>query len=398
MIGRAIAALAFALTLGLTTQAAAQDASLPRLSRELPEQFTALPDARAAWVAARPTGYAQMVLPVLLDGVPVNAVIDTGAPFSVIDEEYAFEHSYGVRPAAATAPGARPLPASVPIRSLRFGGAERAGGRLYVSRLSSFGLFGLDVPVILGNDFLACCALELDYEHGRGRMMPSGARPIAGVEVAIGLAPGKDYYFTAVGLGGKSIDSVMIDTGGSGSLSLSAASWAAAAMPPPPSSIKLLTVSGPRVAGRTQIDALMLGATVVRGVGTTVLPDDVGLLDASRAKGLIGAGLLQRFHVLIDIGAKRMILGARDVPMGPDAKNTSGMQLARDGDADLVMHVLRNSPAERAGIKTGDRICAINGKPVAQSPNGWGSGMPGEMWALTLCDARSITLTLAEFY
>src|ERR1700760_3893734 len=106
--------------------------------------------------------------------------------------------------------------------------------------------------------------------------------------------------------GGKPIGSVMVDTGGGGALMVSEANWAAAGLPPPPTTIKLLVLSGPRVARAAPLGPLVLGGATVRGVGTTILPGDAGLLDASHANGVIGANLLQRFHVVIDVAAGRM--------------------------------------------------------------------------------------------
>lgn len=392
-------AAALAAMLALAAPAEAQRASQPRLSQELPQHFTELPGAKSTWLDARNTGYAQIVLPVMLDGVTVNAVIDTGAPFSVIDSDYAFEHSYAVTDSKVVASDGQPasLP-TTPIRTLRFSGAERAGGLLRVANLSSFRAFGLDVPLILGNDFLACCALELDFEHAKGRLLATGARPVTGFDVPLHFAPGNRYFFTDMQVDGKAIGSVMVDTGGGGALMVSEAYWAAAGLPPPPTTIKLLVLSGPRVAGRAQLDALMLGGATIHGVGTTILPGDAGLLDASHANGVIGANLLQRFHIVIDATAGRMILAPRDMPLGPDAKSTSGVQLTRDGDAVLIFHVFSHSPAERAGLKTGERICSINGQPAAMAPLDWASGMPGRTIQLTLCDDRMVALTLAEFY
>jgi C-terminal processing protease CtpA/Prc len=50
----------------------------------------------------------------------------------------------------------------------------------------------------------------------------------------------------------------------------------------------------------------------------------------------------------------------------PQPYNRTGLQLAKKTDASFVVaFVLANSPASEAGLKAGDRIVAIDGKPVA---------------------------------
>lgn len=369
-------------------------------AQSTPPRFTALPGKDPAWVAAQPDGHVQLVLPVELDGRTVHAVIDTGAPFSVIDRDYAEANGYFASFARGDLVDGRPTAlATVGIGTLGFAGVERAGGRLRVANLGGFRTMGFDVPLILGNDFLSCCAVQLDFEHGRARLLRSGARPVAGREVPIRYSPDKAYYFASVGLGdGHAVDRILVDTGGGGGLVLSEASWAAAGMAPPPTSIRILSVSGPRVFGRAQLARLTIGDAALDGVSTTIQPGDTGLLGVARANGVIGAAVLQRFHVVIDIGAGRMILAPRDKAVGADPKNTSGLQVAPDGGQALVFHVQRNSPAERAGMKTGDTICTLDGRPMGEAPRGWASGAPGAVLELGLCDGRTVPLVLAEFY
>lgn len=375
-------------------------ASPPAAAQEAAPRFTALPGNDPAWVAAQPSGHVQLVLPVELDGRTVRAVIDTGAPFSVIDRDYAEGRGYLASFARGDIANGRPTALStVGVKTLRFAGVERAGGRLRVANLGGFRTMGFDVPLILGNDFLSCCAMQLDFEHGRARLLRSGTQPIAGREVPIRYSPDKAYYFASVGLGdGHAVDRMLVDTGGGGGLVLSEASWAAAGMAPPPTSIRVLNVSGPRIFGRAQLARLTIGDAAVEGVSTTIQPGDTGLLNAARANGVIGAAVLQRFHVVIDIGAGRMILALRGKAVGADPKNTSGLQVAPDGAQTLVFHVQRNSPAERAGMKTGDTICTLDGRPIAEAPRGWASGAADTMLQLGLCDGRTVPLTLAEFY
>jgi len=96
---------------------------------------------------------------------------------------------------------------------------------------------------------------------------------------------------------------------------LSEANWAATGLPPPSTSIRMLAVSGMRIVGRAQLEALMLGDAPVRGVGTSIMPADTGVLNGTRAGGSIGATLLRRFHVVIDIAACLSFLCVTALPL-----------------------------------------------------------------------------------
>src|SRR5207247_9968952 len=49
-----------------------------------------------------------------------------------------------------------------------------------------------------------------------------------------------------------------------------------------------------------------------------------------------------------------------------DRFSRAGVQLARYGDDVEAMQVLPDSPAARAGLREGDRLTAIDGKPILE--------------------------------
>ncbi|MCA9139024.1 MAG: PDZ domain-containing protein [Planctomycetales bacterium] len=49
----------------------------------------------------------------------------------------------------------------------------------------------------------------------------------------------------------------------------------------------------------------------------------------------------------------------------PPADATAGMSIIQDGSAKIVVRVKHNSAAYDAGIQPGDRIEAVNNKPIA---------------------------------
>ena len=128
-----------------------------------------------------------------------------------------------------------------------------------------------------------------------------------------------------------------------------------------------------------------------------------GFSDAVGAQGRIGTGLLQRYRVLLDPRAGRMVFTPGPDADQPPVRSTSGLLLGLDKDRLRVVHVMRGSPAAAAGWRSGDLICRIDGKPIPadyadSALSSWSTGTPGRTVTLGLCDGATRSLTLRQFY
>jgi C-terminal processing protease CtpA/Prc len=109
--------------------------------------------------------------------------------------------------------------------------------------------------------------------------------------------------------------------------------------------------------------------------------------------------LLRRFRVFLDYERSRLVLeksGSFDEPFASDA---SGLTLVAEGaelDRVRVAGVVRGSPGEEAGIRAGDRILTVDGKPVADLPELNRKFLEvGRRWALHLDrDGRGVEVRL----
>ncbi|HEV2205308.1 MAG TPA: PDZ domain-containing protein [Candidatus Acidoferrales bacterium] len=88
----------------------------------------------------------------------------------------------------------------------------------------------------------------------------------------------------------------------------------------------------------------------------------------TKLAGVIGAGFLQRFDIVFDYPHKQIIFDVNANFKNYDEEDKSGIALVASGPGLKtlqVVHVAPNSPAGRAGIKTGDVIAGIDDEPAA---------------------------------
>jgi len=91
-----------------------------------------------------------------------------------------------------------------------------------------------------------------------------------------------------------------------------------------------------------------------------------GGLMASDTAGLIGADILRQFNITFDYGRESVTFQKNHHYGSRSTFDRVGVWLGQDGGAFSVIDVVSGSPAEKAGIKTGDKILAIDGKPTGE--------------------------------
>jgi predicted metalloprotease with PDZ domain len=92
-----------------------------------------------------------------------------------------------------------------------------------------------------------------------------------------------------------------------------------------------------------------------------------GPLNEVERHGILGAKVLKRFRVIFDYTNERMILEPNAKLESPFTFNNTGLMplpWVAGAPSLEVADVIASSPAQAAGIEVGDRITAINGRPV----------------------------------
>jgi hypothetical protein len=125
-------------------------------------------------------------------------------------------------------------------------------------------------------------------------------------------------------------------------------------------------VGGPARSLVSRAKLLRLGAVEVTDVVTELSSQKKGAFTDIYVAGNVGGGVLKRFNITFDYGKQRLIFERNANDAKPDVYDRAGMWLNLSGDAFEVMDVVAGGPAAEAGLKVGDRVLAIDGRPVGQ--------------------------------
>lgn len=362
-------------------------------------------DAETRWVPFELTPGNQLRFTMTVDGRPATAILDTGVSYSVLSRRFAERAALKVRPGGnATAIGGVVDIGWTPTATIAMGGLTRRGGGLTVATLPAIATGSADaVDLLVGRDLTGGFALDIDYAGRRFRLLPSGRLPFRGFAAPLSISRDRLVYVSEITLGAARLRPMVVDTGDGSSVTVTAGGWANARLP----GIRTTTAVSFGLAGAVTstigiVPTLRLGELTARNVEIRVEPAG-GFSDSIEAAGRIGSGFLQNYRVLLDPTAGRMILSPVPHADQPPVRSTSGLLVGVARDRLKVLHVMQGGPAQAAGWKEGDMICAIDGQTIlADYPTSplasWSAGTPGRTVTLRMCDGTERKLTLRDFY
>ena len=393
-----------ALFLPLTLLIAAA-AAPPIAPGAVPPTARLAPDSARQWVPFTLTPGNQVSFTASFDGKPLTAILDTGLSYSVLSRDYVRKAGIKVTQQgdATVIGGVVPIGwAATPMLSV--GGLTRRGGEIAVAEVPTLAAGGgQSIDLLVGPDLLAGYALDIDYASSRFRLLPSGQLPFRGASAPLRTSPLTNIYLTDGALGDHPLHPLVVDTGDGSMLTLAHRAWTAAEPDPPPmTTATAYGLGGAVVTGLAIVPHLRLGDLDARQIEVRIEPQG-GFSDAVGAEGRIGTGLLQRYRVLLDPRAGRMVLAPGPLADRPPVRSTSGLLLGFEKDRLRVMHVMRGSPAAATGWRQGETICSVDGQAIPgdypdNALSHWSVGAPGRTVTLGLCDGQTRKLTLRNFY
>lgn len=344
----------------------------------------------------------KIFIDVAVNGRPVQAMVDSGASYSGIDARLA--ETLGIV-ARGRRVSLRHVQGSSGGRwaedvSLTVAGQSRTGPMM----VTDFGLLTASVlhpiVVLLGADFLGRYVAEFDFDAGRltlhdrqGFSGPSAAT-LTPLSRPRGLSGEATPMTAPVVVEGATVQA-LVDTGSQSPLIVS-----------PPVARRLSLLEG-RVVSTSPIGGIggtspgriaSLKTLALGNQAFTDVPVQVTAKPLARVEANLGLDVLSRFHLWLDLAGDRMWLKARgDQP--PFAKNLLGFFGMPDGDDDIrITFVAANSPADRAGLKEGDVVARIDGKPANAAQLALTAAPAGTVLRLTLASGQTRTLTMAPYY
>jgi predicted aspartyl protease len=319
-----------------------------------------------------------IILQVKVNGSsPLSFILDTGASASVINESRVKElglQSQGQ--AAATTQGGSTEASFIRDVSLNLSGVEFPHMTLVAIRLSGLeaGL-GRSVDGILGYEIFNRFVVEIDYASktvtfyepqsyrysGRGEVLPiiiEDNTPFVRAKVAAADKQSFEGTF-------------LINTGLTGTLAFNSPFVVQNKLLELIPNTKAITF-GSIIAGGSsgrigRVRSLQFGGFVISNPVANFSQDTTGDDSDVEYAGMIGSEVLRRFKLITDYSRKRITLEPNERFSAAYEFDMSGASLAAGGEGFKIFKVrslIEDSPAAAAGLRVGDIVTAINGRPT----------------------------------
>ncbi|MDR0793014.1 MAG: aspartyl protease family protein [Chitinophagaceae bacterium] len=223
---------------------------------------------------------------------------------------------------------------------------------------------GIKIDGIIGYGFLKNHIVSLDYENQHLHVFLPGAYrypkngyllrigqqsiPVIKIESKDNVVEESNYYF---------------DTGAGLCILYSEESIQKFSLLKPRRKRYVTTTSG--LGGLKQMDmtvvkSIKLGAYKFRNVPVYIFNDTYNLTTYPSLNGVVGNGLLHRFNIVFNYPKKEIFLKPNTIYHEVFDYSYTGMQLGLEDAGIVVEDVIKNSPADKAGIQVGDIIITIN--------------------------------------
>jgi len=319
---------------------------------------------RHVWVKAAVNG-----------GPPADFIFDTGASITVIDSAYAARIALPTegrqQGQGAGAVGSASFAA---LQSLRVAGEDGDGIEMQDVKVAVLNVNGFLAPYfwrdcagIVGFDVVNRFVDEIDYDARLLTFHDPKAFQYAGKGTAIPMTLAGHTPVVKMKLDDTYEGDFRVDVGSGSTVDLHAPFVKQYGLAEKAG--KSVEVMGGGFGGTftnrmVRMKKLEIGPYSWREPLVSLSQATAGAFTSEDYAGNIGNRLLERFKVTLDYDRRQLWLEPGRLYPRRDPFTRAGLQLGKFADTVKVMAVLEGSPAEQAGLKAGDVVTALDGKPI----------------------------------
>jgi hypothetical protein len=315
----------------------------------------------------------------IINGHPALLIVDSGSGISVLDTSFVREAGVELSERSAEVKGTAGTTVRLgTARSVQLGGTELSGVAIASVPLDAVrGFVGHDIRGTLGFDLFDQYVVDIDYAAHTLTLSEPATYVYHGIGVSVPLTVSRRVPVLSASLTTRTQGTIPAHL----HLDLGASGYALRLATPFVRAHSLMTdtttmrgVLGVGVGGLIKGDLLRLPALALGGITvhrpSTALSREVSgaFGESAETDGAIGASVWSRMHLIVDYSRSHVILEPRGDLETPDAVSGTGISIAEDvhGTRALrVAYVLEPSAGASAGVRAGDELIAIDGRPVS---------------------------------
>ena len=389
-----IAALLLTAAAGLAAQAAMPQIATPTVTAVA---------GRSATIPFELYRGNRMILSGRINGVETPMMLDSGAGVTTLNMSFARKIGLtGGQKIDALGTGGEQEAELYQDVTIEAGNLKLSGATVVAIDLSQIEkAVGRPIPAVLGRELFVNSVIGIDFDLGKMSLSPSRGFVAPAGATEVKLKREGTLHFMPVSLGGLPPVEAAFDLGNGGALSISKEYHEAhpefAALP------HAISLSG-GVGGVHEMKMVTVPKVAMAGFSFDSVPANLGALPDGPYEGRanVGIQMFKPFKLTLDLGHDRLWL-QRNAKPADFSRDRTGLFTLLENDHFNVLHVSPGSPADRAGLKKGDKLVAVSGVRVGPDffggPQGsWTRGAPGTQVAVTKGNGAVVTVTLANYY
>lgn len=308
-------------------------------------------------------------------GPPEDFIVDTGASVSLLDSAWAA--AKGIKSEGrmqAMGAGAAGDVGFAKLSSIKVAGPDGDGVEIKDQKIAVLALnrfvapfFWRDAAGVLGYDFISRFVVEIDYDGGTLTLHEPKSFKYTGSGTAVPITMAGGIPVVSAKLDDQYEGAFRLDVGSSSTVDLHSPFVKKHGLREKvPKTIEVLNggFGGTFTSHIGRMKKMEIGPYAWESPLVILSGAQTGGLASEDYAGNIGNEILDRFKCTLDYEHRFIYLEPGKKFEKPDRFTRAGVQLARYGDTVRAMQVLPGSAAAVAGIREGDEVLTLDGKPI----------------------------------